>query len=87
MVLWFPSYYTIGSTAIGKQMIKKCVGYCRVSSREQANNSHALEQQQDRVRLAGVEEILTDVDSGSKDNRPNWKKLQVMVGCLTLNQP
>ena len=86
MVLWLPSYYTIGSTAIGKQMIKKCVGYCRVSSREQANNSHALEQQQERVRLAGVEEILTDVDSGSKDNRPNWKKLQVMVGAGKISQ-
>lgn len=59
--------------------VKKCIGYCRVSSREQANNSYALEQQQDRVRLSGVDEILTDVDSGSKDNRPNWKKLQVMV--------
>jgi site-specific DNA recombinase len=67
-------------------MIKKCVGYCRVSSREQANNSHALVQQQERVRLAGVEEILTDVDSGSKDNRLNWKKLQVMVEAGEIGQ-
>lgn len=67
-------------------MVKKCIGYCRVSSREQANNSYALDQQQERIRLSGVDEILTDIDSGSKDNRPNWKKLQVMVEAGEISQ-
>lgn len=55
------------------------VGYCRVSSREQAINTHALEQQQGRLLLAGVDLVLSDVDSGSKDNRVNWKKLHDMI--------
>ena len=69
-------------------MIKNCkyIGYCRVSSREQANNSRALEQQQDRLRGVGVAKILTDVDSGSKDNRSNWQKLQVMIESNEVDQ-
>lgn len=57
----------------------KIVGYARVSSREQANESHALEQQVARLKAAGATEILTDIDSGSKSNRPNFRKLLGMV--------
>ncbi len=51
------------------------VGYARVSTREQSENSHALEQQVARLKLAGSENIYTDVESGSKNNRPNFKRL------------
>lgn len=58
----------------------RIVGYARVSSREQAENSHALEQQKDRLkREGGVSEILEDVASGSKDDRPSFKKLMDLV--------
>ena len=54
------------------------VGYCRVSSREQSDNSSALEQQIPRVREAGAEEVLIDVESGRssrEDTEPNFKSL------------
>jgi DNA invertase Pin-like site-specific DNA recombinase len=58
----------------------KTVGYARVSSAEQAQNSHALEQQCDRLRAAGASEILVDVESGWKrKDRPNLDKLMAMV--------
>lgn len=38
-------------------------------------NTHALEQQEKRVRDQGVEHIYCDIDSGSKDKRPHFLKL------------
>lgn len=58
---------------------KRIVGYARVSTREQALDSRALEQQIDRLKAAGATEILYDVDSGTKDNRPNFQKLKGMI--------
>ncbi|MEA5620649.1 fdxN element excision recombinase XisF [Cronbergia sp. UHCC 0137] len=55
------------------------VGYARVSSREQADNSHALEQQCDRIRNAGAEELFVDVESGSRDDRRQFNKLIDLV--------
>lgn len=54
------------------------IGYCRVSSREQAENSHALEQQEARVRTL-VDDIVSDVESGSSDTRLNFQKLWGMI--------
>lgn len=51
------------------------IGYARVSTREQSDNSHALEQQTLRLKAAGATEIYTDVESGSKNSRPKFKKL------------
>lgn len=51
------------------------IGYARVSSREQAENSHALEQQIARLEAAGATHILSDVESGSRDTRPNFNEL------------
>ncbi len=48
------------------------IGYARVSSREQAENSHALEQQVQRLKAAGAEKVLCDVESGSKDERVSF---------------
>lgn len=45
-------------------------GYARVSTLEQAENSHALEQQVARLKAAGAEIIETEVASGSKRDRP-----------------
>ena len=58
----------------------KTVGYARVSSREQSQNSNALEQQVERLKAAGATEILIDVESGWKNkHRPNLDKLMALV--------
>ncbi|MBD2386049.1 fdxN element excision recombinase XisF [Cylindrospermum sp. FACHB-282] len=57
----------------------KVYGYCRVSSREQAENTHALEQQCDRIRSAGAEELFVDVESGSRDDRKQFNNLMGLV--------
>lgn len=44
-------------------------GYARVSSREQAENTHALEQQIERLKAAGATVIYVDIESRSKDDR------------------
>ncbi len=58
------------------------VGYCRVSSREQSDNSSALEQQIARVREAGAEEVLIDIESGRsnrEDDRTEFQKIMKLV--------
>lgn len=57
----------------------RIIGYARVSSREQADNSHALEQQMERLRAAGASEVLFDVESGSKDERGSFNRLMGQV--------
>ncbi|MBD2681727.1 MULTISPECIES: fdxN element excision recombinase XisF [Nostoc] len=59
--------------------MKRIVGYARVSSREQAVDSHALEQQIARLKAAGATEIYQDIQSGSNDDRPALKKLIDLV--------
>ena len=54
------------------------VGYARVSSKSQAETD-ALNQQVDRLRKAGAEEILTDIQSGREDSRKSYKKLLKLV--------
>ncbi|MBP0015298.1 MAG: recombinase family protein [Roseofilum sp. SID3] len=51
------------------------VGYARISSREQIEDSQALEQQCDRLKKAGSEKLYVDVESGSKDNRPQFNSM------------
>ncbi|MBD2234090.1 fdxN element excision recombinase XisF [Phormidium tenue] len=58
------------------------IGYCRVSSREQSDNTAALDQQKARVKEAGAEEILVDVESGRsgrEDDRPEFQRLMRLV--------
>ncbi|BBD60724.1 resolvase [Nostoc sp. HK-01] len=55
------------------------VGYARVSSREQAVNSHALDQQIQRLKDSGAYLIIVDVQTGKKDNRPGLIKLMQLV--------
>ncbi len=57
----------------------KIVGYARVSSREQAEDSNALKQQVARLKHAGAEEVFVDVQSGSSNARPNFKHLMKLV--------
>lgn len=59
--------------------IKRVVGYARVSSREQADDSQALEQQIARLKAAGATDIFQDIQSGSRDDRPALKKLMNLV--------
>lgn len=48
------------------------IGYARVSTREQAENHHALNQQIDRLKQAGVETVYHDIESGDSSERPNF---------------
>lgn len=57
----------------------RIVGYARVSSREQSENSHALEQQIARLEAAGCSEIFTDVESGSRDQRADFNRVINLV--------
>lgn len=59
--------------------MNKIIGYARVSTPEQSENSHALEQQIERLKQAGATEILTDVESGSKDTRRQFSDLMKLV--------
>ena len=55
------------------------IGCARVSSREQAENSHALEQQISRLEAAGCSLIFSDVESGTKDKRPGLAEVMERV--------
>ena len=62
--------------------IPDIVAYARVSSREQAENSAALEQQVARLKSAGAELVLADVESGregKEDVRPQFQQLMQWV--------
>ncbi|MGG6238728.1 fdxN element excision recombinase XisF [Nodosilinea sp. AN01ver1] len=55
------------------------VGYVRVSSREQAEDSNALEQQRARIQATPAEQIFEDIQPGSQDNRPNFQQMMEQV--------
>ncbi len=55
------------------------VAYARVSTREQAENFNALEQQLARLKATEAQEILHDVDSGRDDDRPQFQRLMKAV--------
>ena len=55
------------------------IGYARVSTREQSENSNALEQQIARLKAAGAVNIYSDIDSGSKNTRIQFKALMSVV--------
>lgn len=58
---------------------QRVVGYERLSSREQAFNSPAREQQRTRLEMAGATEIFEDIESGRNDNRPQLQTLMTLV--------
>ncbi len=62
------------------------MGYCRVSRQEQAEG-HSLEQQAARLIKAGCIQVIQEVASGRKDERPEFKALinacrRGEVGCV-----
>lgn len=62
--------------------VPEVVGYARVSSREQAENSAALGQQVARLEMAGATLVLADVESGregKEDSRAQFQKLMGWV--------
>lgn len=54
------------------------VGYCRVSSREQAVNGESLSQQKARVR-PHCGELIIDVESGSSKKRPGMAQVEALI--------
>jgi DNA invertase Pin-like site-specific DNA recombinase len=65
---------------------ERIVAYARVSSREQAEDTNALEQQKARLKASGATEIFVDIQSGSKDNRPQLKELMDLVATNQVDQ-
>lgn len=61
------------------QSLKQSVGYIRVSTFEQADDSLSLNRQEKAVRDAGATIVFQDIDSGSKDDR---KKLEELMGLV-----
>lgn len=57
----------------------KIIGYARVSSKEQAENSNALNQQVLRLKAAGATDIIQEVETGSNASRPQFRKLLYKV--------
>jgi hypothetical protein len=58
---------------------KISVAYARVSTREQALNSQALEQQITRLKNAGADLVIYDIQSGKKDDRSGLMKILAMI--------
>ncbi len=58
---------------------RRIVGYERLSSKEQAFNSPAREQQRARLEAAGATEIFEDIESGRNDDRPQLQALMTLV--------
>lgn len=54
------------------------IGYARVSTRD-IEQIGALEQQKDRLGKSGAERLLVDIESGTKDSRPNYQRLQELI--------
>jgi len=50
-------------------------GYCRVSTKGQAKDGNSLEVQENSLRAAGASEIVIDAFTGTKADRPEFKKL------------
>lgn len=61
------------------------IGYARVSSKEQAVNSQALEQQIKRLEDAGATVIIADVQTGKRDDRPGLTETMKRVRELSTN--
>lgn len=59
--------------------MRKIIGYARVSTDEQASNSHALEQQIERLEQAGAQKVFFDVISGNKNDRTEFNKVLKLV--------
>ncbi|MEH1931689.1 fdxN element excision recombinase XisF [Nostoc sp.] len=62
-----------------EEMERLDIGYARVSSREQAEDTNALEQQIARLKDAGAKHILTDIEKGKKDDRTQYQELMRLI--------
>jgi DNA invertase Pin-like site-specific DNA recombinase len=64
------------------EILENAVGYCRVSTREQAQNSDALQNQIARVRdvIGPDAPLFSDVCSGTKTSRPGFNQMLELLG-------
>ena len=60
-------------------------GYIRVSTDEQAEGT-ALNQQSERIKQAGVDEIYLDTQSGADSDRPDFQRLldDIVTGKISI---
>ncbi len=54
-------------------------GYARVSTKTQARDGSSLEAQKAALTAAGAEKIYADVFTGTKMDRPEFEKLQLLI--------
>lgn len=66
-------------TQTDSQLIKQSIGYIRVSTLEQADESLSLNRQEEAVTLHGATVVFQDIDSGSKDERKELQRLMRLV--------
>ena len=64
----------------------RVAGYARISSREQIQDSTALAQQINRLKTSGAQDIFVDIESGSKDDRPEFNNLMELVRTRQLDE-
>lgn len=53
----------------------KKIGYARVSTAGQASNGNSLEDQENKLRDSGCDEIMLEAFTGTKMNRPKFTKV------------
>lgn len=60
-----------------KDISRKAIrwGYCRVSTVRQEKNGNSLDDQREKLLAAGAEEVVVDVFTGTKLDRPAFSKL------------
>lgn len=56
--------------------IRMIYGYARVSTRQQGKHGNSLDDQEQKLKDAGAEKIITDVFTGTKMERPNFDKMK-----------
>lgn len=64
---------------IGAEIVRLVIGYSRVSSREQAENTNALAQQKERLWAYGIDKLFCDVQTGKKDDRHELEEVMRLV--------
>lgn len=74
-----PSKKSKASVILEPPKPKISVGYIRVSTFEQADESLSLDRQETAVRNAGAAIIFQDIDSGSKNDRKELQRLMALV--------
>lgn len=67
------------TNTIEAEIVRLVIGYGRVSSREQAENTNALTQQKERLWAYRIDKLFCDVQTGKKDDRHELEEVLRLV--------